>query len=497
MPPGVVQLIVQHGKTQTEEDAMTNLALPGNPRYQPKDLKEVFGYDNLARTLIEVELAALDSLISIGVIKKKDADLLTPDVRGKLFTITMSEVDQVEREITKHDIRALVRCMQEIMPAPLRRWVHVPLTSYDVLDTARSIQFVRTYKDVVRPKARAVLVSLHDRAIEHMETKQIGRTHGQHALPVTVGFWFATLLNRALFNVGQMELYAEGIVGKISGAVGAYNAQHALGIYVSNEYEFENRVLDRLELNSAPISTQILPPEPLAYYLYSCLMLSATFGQLGRDGRHLMRTEIAELAEPFEIGQVGSSTMAHKRNPVHFEGLEGMWLRSKNEFGKVLDTMISEHQRDLVGSSVARDFPILVVNLVQQLNTLLAPGKKDPRPFLERLVIDTASCERNLKLQGDLILAEPLYLALQMYGYEGDAHEVINHRAMKMVGREATGLVHAVSQLAQEDSAVGVAWRQIPSEVMELFQDPSGYVGRATSKTLRICSRTDAFLKSE
>ncbi len=473
---------------------MVNLILPGNPRYQPQSLVPFFSYDNLARALVEIELAALRTLGDIGVIAQEDINLLTPEIEAKLLAITTSEMDKVEREITKHDIRALVRLMQEIMPAPLKRWVHVPLTSYDVIDTARALQFVRAHKEVVRPKTNQVIGCLRDMALRYAEEVQIGRTHGQHALPITVGFWFATILYRVLFNIEQANRYATGLTGKISGAVGAYNAQVALGIGGEEGGEFEERVLKRLGLEPAPISTQILPPEPLAYYLHSCLMLSASLGQFGRDARHLMRTEIAELAEPFAAGQVGSSTMAHKRNPLHFENLEGMWLKNKNEFGKVLDTMLSEHQRDLVGSSLARDFPTLIVNLTYQLDTLLRPDKAGA-PFLSRIVVDTEACRRNLAKQGDIILAEPFYLALQMYGYEDDAHEVINHKAMPMVGKDVPTLFAAVLKLTMIDPRLKAAWNRIPKDVLKLLRDPANYVGRSQEKVGEICDRANAYLQ--
>ncbi len=276
---------------------MPNLALPGNPRYQPKDLIPIFGYDNLATPLVEVELAAMNTLAAMDIIPAADLELLTPEVVQKLLAITMTDVDKVEREITKHDIRALVRLMQEILPEPLRRWVHVPLTSYDVLDTARPLQFIRAHKKVIEPKTRQVIGYLKDQAMRHIDQVQIGRTHGQHALPITVGFWFATILSRVLFNAQRMNEFRHGLVGKISGAVGTYNAQAGLGINGRSGIVFEDHVLHQLGLDPAPISTQILPPEPLAYYLFSALGLSASFGQLGRDSRHLMRNEIGELSE--------------------------------------------------------------------------------------------------------------------------------------------------------------------------------------------------------
>lgn len=474
---------------------MANLGLPGNPRYQPKDLIPIFGYDNLARILVQVEIAVMRTLAEMGIVPAADMDLLTPDIELKLRAITMSEVDKVEREITKHDIRALVRLMQEILPVPLRRWVHIPLTSYDVLDTARTLMFYRAHTEVVQPKVKAVIGSLRAHARRYARMVQIGRTHGQHALPITVGFWMATILSRMITNAKQMDTFADGLRGKISGAVGAYNAQAGLGFYEGKGGKtFEEMVLARLGLKPSPISTQILPPEPLAYYLFSCTIMSAALGQYGLDCRHLMRTEIGELTEPFEQGQVGSSTMAHKRNPLNFENEEGMWEGVKVEFGKVLSLLVSEHQRDLVGSSVARDLPTIVVKLIYQLDTLLRPGKDDPRPFVERVIPEPEACERNLQMQKYVILAEPLYIALQMAGYEEDAHALVNERAMKVVQSESISIVEAVGRIAHVDEKVMAAVRNVPEEVWKLLGNPRNYIGKAAEKTFEICDAADAYL---
>lgn len=477
---------------------MGNLALPGNPRYQPKDLVPIFGYDNLMLPAIEVELATMKTLGMLGIISPDDLSLLTDEVVQNLRTITTTQVDERERAVTKHDVRALVQLMQERMPEPLRRWVHVPLTSYDVLDTARILQFKRAYRNVVRPKLHAVIDALRRSALRYADVPQIGRTHGQHALPVTAGFWLATILHRMVENVIFLDWCEHGLTGKISGAVGAYNAQVGLGINPGSGYQsFEELVLLELRLQPASISTQILPPERLSRFLYGIREASAAIAQFANDCRHLMRTEIGEVREPFEKGQVGSSTMAHKRNPVSFEGVMGAWEKSDAEFGKVLRTSLSEHQRDLVGSSLMRDFPILVVNLVTQLDTLLRPGKDDARPLLERIVVDEEACARNLALQGDLFLAEPLYLALQMAGFTGDAHHVVNHRAMPLVGAQCPSLVAAVARLAEEDVHIGAAWNAIPDETRSLFANPNRYIGLAKEKTRFICDGADAYLRPE
>lgn len=501
---------------------MGNLSLPGNPRYQPKDLQSVFGYDNLFRAVAEVEIATMKTLAEIGVIPEADIASLTPVVEQELLAIKTTEVDDVERKVTKHDIRAWVRIAQSKVDPGLRRWIHVPLTSYDALDTARTLQFVRGH-EVVRKLTDKVIGHFVEQVNLFALQPQIGRTHGQHALPITVGFWLATILSRILTNIQSANSAAEKLVGKISGAVGVYNAQVGLeinqkclsqGSYVyvlekagkdpdkaSKDPDvwksptFEERVLRRLGLNPASISTQILPPEPIADYLFSCIKLSASFGQFGRDGRHLMRTEIAELAEPFEKGQVGSSTMAHKRNPINFENLEGTWIKNQIEFGKVLATMVSEHQRDLVGSSIARDFPTIVVNLVNQLNTLLreAGGK----PFISRISVDEVALKRNFEAQGDAILAEPIYIALQMAGYEGDAHELVNQEAMPHSKHYGVSLLDATARILQ--GKVGpnsLVWSKIPSETISMLSKPETYTGAAVMKAREIAESASSYLKA-
>ncbi len=474
---------------------MRNLSLPGNPRYQPKNLQAIFGYDNLFRSVARVEIATMKTLGEIGIIPAATMALLTRAVEKKLLAITTTQVDRVEREVTRHDIRAWVRIAQGIVDPKLRPWIHVPLTSYDALDTARALQFVEGHK-VVRQLTDEVIGHFITQVNQFASQLQIGRTHGQHALPITVGFWFATILSRVLANIQNANDAAEKLVGKISGAVGAYNAQARLGISARcGGKTFEVRVLEKLGLKAAPISTQILLPEPLAQYLFSCVMLSAVFGQFGRDCRHLMRTEIGELCEPFDKGQVGSSTMAHKRNPVTFEGLEGGWVKNQNQFGLVLATMVSEHQRDLVGSSIARDFPTIIINLVTQLNTLLR--KVEGRPFIGRISIDKEALDRNFKAQGDVILAEPIYLALQMAGYLGDAHELVSRKALPYAREHKVSLLKA-TMWALEDKHGSALMREIRSEIpngLMKLDKPKLYTGAASAKALEVAGAAEAYLK--
>ena len=198
-----------------------------------------------------------------------------------------------------------------------------------------------------------------------------------------------------------------------------------------------------------------------------------------------MRSEIAEITESFAKGQVGSSTMAHKRNPINFENMEGMWIRTKNEFTKVLDCMISEHQRDLVGSSVARDYPIILINLQNQLNTLLRKNKSGVA-FLERISVNKEACFENFQKNFNVILAEPLYIALQMAGYEGDAHELVNHQIVTKAQSLDKTMIDVLKDLAMNDNELKKAVNNIPKEALELLVCPENYIGDAKEKTLEI-----------
>lgn len=479
-----------------------NLQLPGNPRYQPKDLVPVWGYDHLYLAYIDVELAVMETLAESGVIPRKEFHLLTPAIVDSLHQITTTEVDAIERQVTKHDVRALVQAMQKRLPPALRRWVHVPLTSYDVIDTARALQFTAVHKGVVVPKLKSVLLAFADRVRANAETLMIGRTHGQHALPITAGFWLATVLSRLIVNANALDAAADGLVGKISGAVGAYNAQVGLDLYrVGDGATFEERVLHRLGLKPAAVSTQIAPPEPLADYLFATIKLIAAFGQFGEDCRQLMRSEIGEIGEPFAATQVGSSTMAHKRNPITFEGLVSAWLATQAEFGKVTGTLISEHQRDLTGSAVSRDFPVIVINLVRQLDTLLRADKSG-RSFLERFTIDHLACETNFDKSANLVLAEPLYIALQQHGFPGDAHAFVNHQVVPHAAKTGAMLVETIESLARtgktakERRIFKTALDCLPADIVNRLRHPALYVGRAAQIANETADRAVALVSA-
>jgi len=456
--------------------------LPGNPRYQPKSLVPYFGYDNLFRTVAEVELANLKAMWLMGVIPNKDWKLLTPEVKQAVMDITTTAVDKTEKEITHHDIRAWILEAKKLMDPRIGRWLHVMLTSYDPLETGRCLQYKRCFENVIQPTAKEVIRLMADLVEENANVLQIGRTHLQAALPITVGFWMATVLYRLIYNYQEMKKNVNAMGGKISGAVGAHNAQIGLGLGAKHE----DRVLKILGVKKTPISSQILPPEPLAYFLHSCVWMSGALGQFGRDCRILMSTGISELAEDFEAMQSGSSTMANKRNPLTFEGLEGDWFRTKNTYGEVFDNTISDLQRDLVGSRLMRDFPIIIVDLQSQMESAIRKGGEKNLPFLTRIKVDILKCRKNFNEVANTVLGEPLYIALQMYGYEGDAHDVVNHKLVPLAQNNNINLVTALKIVMENDAELRNVWDKIPAEIKRLLESPEEYTGDAAKKAMEI-----------
>ena len=470
---------------------MKRIEMPGNPRYQPLSLVPYLGYDNLTRFQVKVEWALFKSLADIGIIPKEDAALLTDGLKQSLITEITTTLQDERESITKHDIRALVQLIQERVPVPLRKWVHFSATSYDIIDNARIVAYRRAFREVTFPTILGLVESLSSKAEEFSAEIQMGRTHGQHALPITVGFWLATVLNR-LLNVAEGLQKKEGeLVGKFGGAVGASNAQVALGLddraLKLCGQTFEELVLSKLELKPSPISTQILPIEPLARFLHEHVLLSGALAQFARDCRHLQRTEIAEIAEEFKERQVGSSTMAQKRNPISFENTEGLFIIVKDEYHKVLDCLISEHQRDLVGSSLMREFPGIVVLTQYQLERI--------NKVLPKLLVNRESLQRNFNLSSKLVMAEPLYLILQLLGYD-DAHELVNHTLVPKARESGRHLIDELMAMAEEDVELAKIAGRISPEMIELLHSPKEYTGKTQTKVLEVVKRARRFIEN-
>lgn len=466
---------------------MENFMMPGNPRYQPLSLVEFFGYDHLVRPMIELELALLDSLAEVKIIPAKLLKSLSPVTRQSLLRITTTEIDEQERK-TRHDVKALTDVMMERLPSDaegLKPWIHFSATSFDIRDSAMILLYRRSYEEVVRRTLKTVLVLMVEKVERYAKTPQIGRTHGKHAMPITAGFWLATILARWLDCALRLNEKADSLVGKFTGIVGAYNAQLLFGLTKQGiSPTFEERVLRKVGLEPALISTQILPPEPLDDFLHAYVLLSGALAQFARDCRHLMRSEIGEVREQFTGKQTGSSTAPHKRNPITYENIEGIHILVRNAYQNVLANLNSEHQRDLVGSSVSRQFPEIVVLTQYQLEQTLK--------VIQTMEIDETALQKNLAQEKHIFMSEALQLALRQAGFEGDAHAFINHEVVPKATPSKP-----IHQVILEMHKLDAIRERIPIHVWHALENPLSYTGRAEQKALEVAHATQEYLERD
>ncbi|MES2971916.1 MAG: lyase family protein [Patescibacteria group bacterium] len=384
-------------------------------------------------------------------------------------SITAREV-RAEEETTRHDIKALVNCIKAKLDDKAKPYVHFGATSYDIIASAQALQLREAATQVVAPRLRELIKTLTAIADEHAETPQIGRTHGQHAVPITFGFAIAEYISRLGHTTVAIEALAGELVGKFSGAVGAYNA---LNIFVNDPIAFEQNVLAKVGLKPAEYSTQIVQPEPIIRLVDELAIAAGIMANLAHDMRNLQRTEIGETHERFEAGQTGSSTMAHKRNPWNFENVVSM---SKQVTAQTINANLnisSEHQRDLTDSASSRFYPIAlacVASMASRLNRIMST-----------LEVDSGAMFRNLQLTGGAIAAEPLYLLFEKYGHTA-AHEkakALAHKAME----DDKPLAVTVSA----DQEALAYWQKFTADEQKIIQNPEEhYTGLAAQKTRQI-----------
>jgi adenylosuccinate lyase len=321
-------------------------------------------------------------------------------IRKAKFTV--AAVNERERS-TDHDLAAFVDVLAA-SAGEAGRWIHYGLTSSDVLDTALALQ-LRAAGEVILPGAMALISALVARAREHTHTLCIGRTHGVHAEPTTFGIKLAGFAFEAHRNALRLErAFAQVTVGAISGAVGTYAATSP---------QFEERVLARLDLAHEPVSTQVVARDRHAELLSAIALAGAGLERLATEVRHLQRTEVRELQEPFRSGQKGSSAMPHKRNPIKSEQIAGLArvLRGNAQAG--FENVALWHERDISHSSVERvvlaDSTILI-DYLQQRAIALVQGMQ----------VDTERMRANLELTHGALFSQRVLLALVDTGMSRD-----------------------------------------------------------------------------
>ena len=334
-------------------------------------------------------------------------------IRAASFTV--EAVAERER-VTDHDVAAFVDVLSASAGAG-GRWIHYGLTSSDVLDTALALQ-LRAVGEIVVAGAQELVAALVARAREHAETLCVGRTHGVHAEPTTFGVKLAGFAFEAHRNAERLAAAFDAVaVGKISGAVGSYSAASP---------QFEERVLARLGLQREDISTQVVARDRHAALLGAIALAGAGLERLATEIRHLQRTEVLEVAEPFRTGaQKGSSAMPHKRNPITSERISGLARVLRGNASAALENVALWHERDISHSGVERvilpDSTILI-DYMQHLAIAVIRG----------LEVDAGRMRENLELTHGALFSQHVLLALVAGGLErDDAYRITQEYAQR------------------------------------------------------------------
>lgn len=386
-------------------------------RYTRPEIGSIWTDENRFKIWLEIELLACDEQEKLGVIPKG----VTKGIREKAKFDT-ARVLEIE-ETTKHDVIAFLTNVAEYVGAD-SRFVHLGMTSSDVVDTAFSVQ-CKQASEILLKDIDALIAALKKRANEHKYTPCIGRTHGIHAEPMTFGLKLALFYAEMLRAKERMTRAVETIsVGKISGAVGTF--EHI-------DPSVEAYVCKNLGLKAAPISTQIIQRDRHAEYFTTIALVGATLEKIAVELRHLQRTEVREAEEFFSKGQKGSSAMPHKRNPITMERVTGLARLLRGYAQTAMENVALWHERDISHSSTER---VIGPDATITLDYMLSLVTKT----IETMYVYPEAMKRNLELTRGLVFSQPVLLVLAKGGLSREeSYAIVQRNAMKVWELAAEG----------------------------------------------------------
>lgn len=383
------------------------------PRYARPEMTAIWEPATKFRIWFEIEAHACDAMAALGVIPKENAEAVW---RARDVEFDVARIDEIEA-VTKHDVIAFLTHLAEHVGAEEARFVHQGMTSSDVLDTCLNVQLARA-ADILLADLDKVLAALKRRAHEHKDTVRIGRSHGIHAEPTTMGLTFARFYAEMDRNRRRLQAArAEIATGAISGAVGTFaNIDPAV----------EDHVCRMLGLTPEPISTQVIPRDRHAMFFATLGVIASSIENIAIEVRHMQRTEVLEAEEFFSAGQKGSSAMPHKRNPVLTENLTGLARLVRATVIPALENVALWHERDISHSSVERGIaPDATITLDFALNRLAG--------VIDKLVIYPETMLKNMNRFKGLVMSQRVLLALTQAGVSReDAYRLVQRNAMKV-----------------------------------------------------------------
>ncbi|SEW01140.1 adenylosuccinate lyase [Aliiroseovarius sediminilitoris] len=383
------------------------------PRYSRPDMVAIWSPETKFRIWYEIEAHACDAQADLGVIPRENAEAVW---KAKDVAFDVARIDEIEAE-TKHDVIAFLTHLAEHVGSEEARFVHQGMTSSDVLDTCFNVQLVRA-SDILIEDMKALLAALKTRAFEHKDTIRIGRSHGIHAEPTTMGLTFARFYAEMDRNLNRLEKARYEIAtGAISGAVGTFaNIDPAV----------EEHVCKKMGLEIEPISTQVIPRDRHAAFFAALGVVASSIENVATEIRHMQRTEVLEAAEFFSMGQKGSSAMPHKKNPVLTENLTGLARLVRMTVVPAMENVALWHERDISHSSVERNIgPDATITLDFALARLTS--------VIDRLLVYPDNMMANMNKFPGLVMSQRVLLALTQAGVSReDAYRMVQRNALKV-----------------------------------------------------------------
>ena len=383
------------------------------PRYSRPDMVQIWSPETKFRIWYEIEAHACDAMADLGVIPKENAEAVW---KANEVEFDVARIDEIEA-VTKHDVIAFLTHLAEHIGSEEARFVHQGMTSSDVLDTCFNVQLVRA-ADILIADVDTLLAALKRRAFEHKDTVRIGRSHGIHAEPTTLGLTFARFYaemdrNRQRLVAARSEI----ATGAISGAVGTF---------ANIDPKVEDHVCAKLGLTPEPISTQVIPRDRHAAFFAALGGVASSLENIATEIRHMQRTEVLEAEEFFSKGQKGSSAMPHKRNPVLTENLTGLARLVRMAVVPALENVALWHERDISHSSVERNIgPDATITLDFALARMTQ--------VIEKLVVYPENMLKNLHKFKGLVMSQRVLLALTQSGLSReDSYRLVQRNAMKV-----------------------------------------------------------------
>jgi len=448
-------------------DDSSSLFCPLEFRYGRAEVRSIFSRGSRLRRALRVEAALALSEAEVGLVPTEDAEAI--DQAATLEHVSLDRVDAIERE-TRHDVMAITRALAEAA-GPAGRWVHFGATSADITDTALALELKECVAVLDSDLVRLGMV-LAGLARRHRSTATVGRTHGQHGVPLSFGYKMAVAAAEVCRHRHRLrELQPRLLVGKLAGAVGTGAG------FGDKAAEVEEGAMRRLELVADEAPTQIVGRDRLAEFTNFLALVASTAERLATEVRNLQRTEIAEVAEPFdEAHQVGSSTMAQKRNPMQSENVTSLARLVRAFAVPPLENMVQWHERDLSNSAneriVVPHAIVLTDDILSKLSEVFAGLEVDPRRMADAVVQG-----------GGLAMTESLLLALTAKGLaRAEAHELLRTLTRPKAGGGS------LAERARADATVS---RLLSPAELDRLLDPSSYVRAAAEKTDRILVGVD------